>query len=112
MKMNCFHIYSIHQTFFSALIVYQVHRSHLKGPTDLKEKGNIICEQLPNKVESDSYNKEDEEVESREDQTHVLLWAWLLRHEVGGRESDALLSYRWNYLMAWGTGPLDQGRWR
>lgn len=73
--MNCFHIYSIHQTLFSALIVYQIHRSHLKDLTDLKEKGNIICEQLPNKVESDSYNKddEDEEVDSKQDQMHVLL---------------------------------------
>lgn len=95
--------------FFSAPIVYQVHRSHLKDLTDLKEKGNIICEQLPNKVESDSYNKEDEEVESREDQMHVLLRAWLLWHEVGGRETDALLTCWWNYLMAWGYQPTRPG---
>lgn len=108
-KRNCFHIYAIHQTFFSALIVCQVHRSHLKDLTDLNEKGNILCEQLPNKVASDSYNKEDEEVESREDQMHLLLWAWLLWREVGGRERDALLTCQWNYLMASGDQPTRPG---
>ena len=36
---------------------------------------------------------------------HVLLRAWLLWHEVGGRERDALLTCQWNYLMASGDQP-------